>query len=339
MISVLMSVHNSLPYIDEAIGSVLCQSCDDFEFIIVDDGSTDDTLAALNAYAEKDPRIKVVQKGHSGLTDSLNEGLALARGDFIARMDADDIAHRERLGLQLSYMKNHDEVVLLGGGCVEIDEEGNEVKRHLYANDHRDLVGRIESGRSESFFPHSTAFFRREHVLGLGGYNLRFVRSQDLDLWLRIAERSRVACLDRAVIKLRRHQGMISNPTRGTTQAVYGLCAIICHHLRVWGVKDPSGACEDEWRSFLEWVERKAQRSGYLNYAQKVWKLQSTLKAAVRSGSLQRYWALAAACIRDRDVREIVWSRVRGSALALRCAHEWSEAGGHRACMHSSTHV
>src|SRR4051794_24772902 len=110
-ISVLLAVYNGGRYLRAAVDSILTQTFTDFEFIIIDDGSTDGSLATLREFAQRDPRINLVSRPNKGLTVTLNEGIALARGEFLARMDADDIALPQRFEKQIAYLRDHPECV------------------------------------------------------------------------------------------------------------------------------------------------------------------------------------------------------------------------------------
>src|SRR5437016_6143907 len=123
-VSIIMAVHNAERFLAAAVESVLAQSFGDFEFIIVDDGSSDDSGAILRQFAKQDDRIHLIARENRGLTCSLNEMIAEARGEFLARMDADDLALPQRLAVQVKFMQEHPDVVLLGGAYELIDEAG-----------------------------------------------------------------------------------------------------------------------------------------------------------------------------------------------------------------------
>ena len=118
-----MSVYNGEKYLREAIDSILNQTFKDFEFIIVNDGSTDNSLKIIKSY--NDPRITIINQKNTGLAKALNEGIKIAKGKFIARMDADDISEPERFKKEYKFMHVHDECVALGTNAIIIDENGN----------------------------------------------------------------------------------------------------------------------------------------------------------------------------------------------------------------------
>ena len=122
-----MLAYNAGRYVAEAVESILAQTYTDFEFLIIDDGSTDRTLKVLKQYAARDPRIHLVSRPNRGLVATLNEGLALARAEFIARMDADDIALPHRFERQIAYMREHPDIICVGSAVMTMDQAGRDL--------------------------------------------------------------------------------------------------------------------------------------------------------------------------------------------------------------------
>lgn len=262
-VSVLMSCHNASRWLCDAIESVLAQTFENFEFILVNDGSTDETWNIIQNYRDHDRRIIAVSKESTGLTDSLNVGIRQARGVWIARLDADDLCEPTRLEEQLRYVRENRQIVLLGTGFVEIDEHGRSIKNHLPVAAHRGLVRHLE--RAQAYFPHSSAFFKRDAAKAAGCYNHLFQKSQDRDLWLRFSERGRIACLQNCLVRIRKHSQQISTSTAGMSQRVYGTAAAACHFLRIRCCPDPSGSNDEiAWVEFLAWVERRIAEDGFI---------------------------------------------------------------------------
>lgn len=201
-VSVVMSVYNGERYLRGAVDSILNQTLRDFEFIIVDDASTDDTWQILTAYARRDSRVALARNEENiGLTRSLNKGLALAQGEYIARMDADDISLPERLKKQVAYLDAHPEVGLLGT-WVEIIGEGEErlsvLRRPI------DPLFIKWSLLFDNYLVHSTVMYRRSLVEKLGGYNpSRY--AQDYELWSRMSFETQIAILPEVLVRWRRH--------------------------------------------------------------------------------------------------------------------------------------
>ena len=202
-VSVVMACYNAERWVEAAIRSALDQSLTDLELVVVNDGSTDGTAHLLSIAAAADSRVRVLSKPNTGLSDSLNVGMRAARGEWIARLDADDLAEKGRLQAQMDHLRARPEMVLLGTGFREIDESGAVIATHLYPTEHNELVRNLV--RARSFFPHSSAVFQRDVALSLGGYNPQVAKAQDWDLWLRLSEHGQVASLPAPLVRIRRH--------------------------------------------------------------------------------------------------------------------------------------
>jgi glycosyltransferase involved in cell wall biosynthesis len=221
-----MSVYNGLPYLSEAVDSVLSQTFEDFEFIIIDDGSTDGSTDVLRQYARSDDRICLVEQENRGLTPSLNRGIDRARGTYIARMDADDVCLPARFALQVDYLNRHPECVVVGGEPKMIDAEGKPLEKSDplydafdldnmdYRYDHEEVDQRLLTGGWH--LTHPTVMMRRSAVEDVGGYDERFKTAQDRDLFLRLAEAGKVVNLPKQILQYRCHPSQISR--RSTTQ-------------------------------------------------------------------------------------------------------------------------
>ena len=165
-ISVLMSAYNAEKYIAEAIDSVLSQSFSDFEFIIINDGSTDQTEAIVKKY--QDERIRYFFQENTGLSKALNYGLKLSEGKYIARLDADDICYPNRLELQYDFMKSNPNFVLCGSYTDVIDENGNFI--YTFNNiPNSNLEIQLEM-QNKNCVVHSSSFYRKDAAIKIGGY-------------------------------------------------------------------------------------------------------------------------------------------------------------------------
>lgn len=207
-VSVLMSVFNGAPFLREAVESILCQTFGDFEFIIINDGSSDGSAEILHRYAGEDSRIVLIERENKGLIASLNEGLSCARAPLIARMDADDIALPERLALQKAYMDDHADVSALGGALVLIDEKGRAFGKHAYPRRGATLDRHLYERGSP--VAHPAVMMRRDAVLKLGGYRPAYKHAEDYDLWLRLRKTGAIDNLPATILKYRQHPGKIS---------------------------------------------------------------------------------------------------------------------------------
>lgn len=240
IVSVVMSVYNGERFLNEAVDSILNQSFGDFEFIIIDDGSTDSTGPLLDAYQKRDPRICVYHQENRGLVESLNRGCKAAQGQYIARMDADDIAVRNRLLWQLKFMEGHPEVGVVGGAIEFIDVTGKSLRTSVNLTEDRDL----RSALPDCPFWHSTVFMRKEIIALLGGYRKIVIDAEDHDLWLRVAERYQLANLEAVVLKYRLHPYQVT-VRKFRQMAVSSLAAQAAAALRKNGKPDPlDGATE-----------------------------------------------------------------------------------------------
>lgn len=206
-VSVVMSAHNEERYLGRAVESLLEQTFRDFEVIVIDDGSEDRTPEILASY--DDPRLHVVRQGNQGLISSLNRGMALARGQYIARMDADDVAYPERLARQVAFLSANPEVGLLGTAFDEIDGEGRVIGRRRYPTE--DAALRRLLIRYNPFF-HSSVMIRRGPLERVGGYleTAEGVLVEDYDLWFRLARVTRLAILPDVLMARRYHGGNLS---------------------------------------------------------------------------------------------------------------------------------
>lgn len=206
-VTVLMSVYNEEKYLREAIDSILNQTFENFEFLIINDGSTDFSRDIILSY--DDPRIRLLDnEKNMGLTRSLNKGLTLAKGEYIARMDADDISTPDRLEKQITYMDTHPEKALLGGSAIVIDSKGNTMTRWHHPAEPELLRWLL---LFDNPFIHSAAMLRST-VLQKNRLNYDYTLShaQDYDLWQKICQFSSVANLADVVIYRREHQENIS---------------------------------------------------------------------------------------------------------------------------------
>lgn len=208
-VSILMSVYNGANYISIALDSILHQTLQQFEFIIIDDGSNDRTGEIVSDYAKNDVRIKLIRNDQNiGLTRSLNKGLAIACAKYIARQDADDISLPERLEKQSRYLDEHDDIVLIAANFNRIDSKDRLIRR---------IRQNCESKVIEWFLlfynyleGHSQVMFRREAALSVGGYSETYDYAQDYELWTRLLAFGQIKILKDVLIKYRIHANALS---------------------------------------------------------------------------------------------------------------------------------
>lgn len=226
-ISVIMSVYNGDNHLRESIESILTQTFTNFEFIIVNDGSTDASLQIIQTYNDK--RIRIINNQENiGLTKSLNKALKQAQGEYIARQDADDLSLRNRLELQLEFLDSHPEIAVLGTGIYVINERGEVIEKRIMA------PNPIKSLAKGNRFIHGSVMIRKSVIDVMGGYIEYLKYSQDYELWLRISRKYDVINLKAALYMLRFHGGSISIDKIKEQQ----MCALLAKKLAFGEIKE-----------------------------------------------------------------------------------------------------
>ena len=184
-VSVVMAVYNEAEYIWTAIESILGQTFEDFEFLIIDDGSSDRTPEIINHYAERDNRIKhLINETNKGLPASLNRGIEAANGEYIARMDADDKSRPERFERQVEFLETNPDVHVVGCDVRVFGVNGEYFGDREFRQDGRDPDTLRQEGPQVA---HPSVMMRRTSVRAVDGYRTAFKYAQDLDLWIRMA--------------------------------------------------------------------------------------------------------------------------------------------------------
>lgn len=208
LVSILMAVYNGERYLRDAVDSILAQTFTDFEFVIVDDGSTDQTAAILQSYM--DPRIRVIRNPQNiGLTKSLNAGLGLCAGKYVARQDADDVSMPGRLMMQVQYLEDSPAVVVIGSACRHINAEG-------CADSDVSAVVTGDAGIRwtlllNNVFLHSSVMFRRDVLVRQGlSYDGSLCYAQDYRLWWQLMRYGKGANIPEALYCMRYHPGNIT---------------------------------------------------------------------------------------------------------------------------------
>lgn len=202
-----MAVYNDAAFLKEAIESILTQTFDDFEFIIIDDGSTDESPSVLLQYAKRDTRIRVISASHGGLTKALNRGIASSSGEFIARMDADDVSERGRFEKQISFMEAHPSVGLCGTLGTFLSVDGSRLGNKDLPTTNGAIKQKLLFNNQ---FIHSSWMIRRPVIDDVGTYDESFTKSQDYELAFRIAQSYDVANLSDRLIAWRVRGGSLS---------------------------------------------------------------------------------------------------------------------------------
>ena len=242
-ISVALSVYNNAAYLTAALDSILAQCFADFELVIVDDGSTDASPAIIDRYAARDPRIRVIRQANQGLIASLNHIIDVARGEYIARMDGDDIALPERFARQLAFLDAHSDHGVVGTQIRGITESGAPRPGHkVEYPTSSDAVAETLASRSP--LCHPSVMMRREVLRSVGRYRAAYRHCEDYDLWLRLVDRTRMANLPDPLLLYRASATQVSN--RHVLAQNFGASvARIARAERLAGRPDPT----DDWDS------------------------------------------------------------------------------------------
>lgn len=217
-VSVIMGVHDEAAFVGDAVDSILAQSFADFEFLVVDDASTDGSRAIVESY--DDERIELLEnESNRGLTRSLNRALREASGEYVARQDADDESHPRRLERQVRFLEREPDVALVGTGAHLIDEDGSTRARRVVLRDPT-----FEVLLDKNHIIHGSILARRAVLEELGGYDEFFRYGQDLDLWLRLTRDHRVANIPEPLYRLRIHDESVYF-SRKDESALYSMFA------------------------------------------------------------------------------------------------------------------
>lgn len=257
-ISVIMSCFNSEKWLNSSIPSVLNQTFPDFEFIIVNDGSIDDTSKIIHEFSEIDSRIIIIDKENTGVADSRNKGINIARGKWIAIIDADDLCNKNRLELQLKLSKKNPEIVFIGSNLVKIDINGIPFKTVNFPTSHSELLRNLTTIRK--FPAHSSAFYLTSAVHTIGGFCTRINRAEDRDLWLRLSEIGELASVPDVLVQLREHPEQISGDGGGRVQTLDSTIAVVSYYLRRSGCKDPLDDSDEVFNEFKVWLGKEVDR-------------------------------------------------------------------------------
>lgn len=198
-ITVLMPAYNAAPYIAEAISSVLQQSCTNFELLVINDGSTDNTENIIRNIS--DERIRLINQPHSGVAAALNLGLLNATAPLIARFDADDICCPQRLQQQYDFFQSHPEYILVGSDVNYADKNGEYLYRYTSAAYTHDAITNYIL--ADCPFIHSSVMYKKDIALQLGGYDAKAHTFEDYRLWMQFINKGRVCNLNEALITVR----------------------------------------------------------------------------------------------------------------------------------------
>ncbi|MGK7344542.1 MAG: glycosyltransferase [Candidatus Nitrospinota bacterium M3_3B_026] len=270
-ISVIMGVYNGERHLREAVESVLGQTFGDFELIVIDDGSTDSTPRILASF--DDPRLKIKRQENAGLTKTLNRALSMAKGEYVARQDADDVSAPERFEKQAAFLDANPDITLVGSWMTHIDEDGDVIGVTRLPSDPDRIAAALPISNQ---FCHGSIMARRSALESAGGYREAFTYAQDYDLVLRLSERSRLANIPEALYGHRLALDMISIKHRGRQSAFAQLAKKLWRQRREGGIDDlQKGAAIEE----ILPEEREPDRAGFY---------RDVVYLALRSGNMKK---------------------------------------------------
>lgn len=314
-----MAVFNGSRWLGEAIESILAQTYENFELIIINDGSTDDSQVIAEAFAKKDSRIIVINRRNHGLSSSLNYGIQMASGEWIARLDADDIAEPSRFQRQLEVAQTDLSIVVLGSGFSFIDENGSVTASFPQVDKNRSILNSLINGKGR-VFPHSSALFKRRAALQVGGYRPRIRRSQDKDLWLRLSRLGRLESVNDVLVRIRRHTNQISHEASGYIQLVDSQIAAISYFIVNSGLSDPVDYGDEQYIYFRAWVEKRLMH--YRMFAIREWQYDFQTSVSRKKFSTAFIFFMKAVM---NPIMIIFYLKLRicGNAFPKQIAKEW----------------
>jgi len=260
--TVLLPVYGGGTALAEAIESILRQDEAAFEFLIIDDHSPDGSADLVRRYAERDSRIRAICHDRNlGLAPTLNEGLAAARCDLVARMDQDDIALPARLAAQVSFMDKNPDVVVAGSFVYHMGRTPKRDRLVTLPVMHEDIVRELPK---QNCIYHPSVIVRRNEILSLGGYRASYKNAEDYDLWLRVSKVYRVANIPIPLLRYRFSTNGMSLG-RKWQQALFARMAVIAYLHPDWGHDEVERAAADELEQqgrgwFFEQVTRGTVR-------------------------------------------------------------------------------
>ena len=236
-ISVILPVYNSQEFLSQSINSILNQTYKNFELIIINDGSTDNSKEICKYFSKKDNRIIFIDKDHEGLTKSLNKALKIAKGKYIARQDADDVSLPERFEKQINWFLKNERRVLCGTNCKILNNNNfyKNNKSLKFTNS-----GIKKKLKYSNCFVHSTAMFLRNSSQKLGNYDENLEYAQDYDLWWKLATLGEVGNLNEKLLILRNRENSISvkNKNNQTLNFIQSCVKFYAYNKKIVGINE-----------------------------------------------------------------------------------------------------
>lgn len=263
LISIVMPVYNAEAFLIDSVASLVEQSERDWELICVNDGSTDSSGRILDWFAQQDARIQVIHQPNAGIVEALNQGCQRASAPLLCRMDADDIAMPNRLRQQSSFLRNNPTCSVVGGSILEMDADGDPLRTSQLASRHERIVDDLLHRRTGHFHP--TTMFRAEAYEAVGGYRMQFQWVEDHDLWLRMAQRGKLANLSDVLLCYRQHSTSVCWQRSAQQRSLMNELLHDAYRARGWKLPESLIAESTQHRSTAgpgKWA-RAAAKGGY----------------------------------------------------------------------------
>ena len=207
LISVIFPIYNASNYLDESLQSILSQTYKDFEVILINDGSTDDSLDKCKKYQKEDSRIKIINNKHQGLTKSLNDGIKFSTGKFIARQDADDISKVNRFEKQINWFSSSNNRVLCGTNGYVVSPNGKIRQNNVITFSHDKIINKL---KYTNCFMHTSVMFLRLAAEKFNFYNENLKYAQDYDLWWKLSTLGEVGNIPEKLVTVKRLKDSIT---------------------------------------------------------------------------------------------------------------------------------
>ena len=264
LVSFIISVYNGEKFIEKCIRSIFDQTYINLEIIIVDDASTDSTNLILNSL-KKENKIKMQilkNKLNIGLTKSLNIAANNANGEWLARLDADDLSKKNRIESQINFVLNNSQYSIIGSSCDFIDKNGKYIFSKSYPSNHYEIKKALE--KVGAFFPHSSVLMNKKVFLGLGGYNIFMKYSQDYELWLRASKEFKIFSIKDPLVSIRIHRKRLSNDSSGNKQLLFSRACILAYWMmNDFSIKYSIIYSEEKWSDYLQEVSKFIKKNPY----------------------------------------------------------------------------
>tara|TARA_B100002051_G_C16621929_1_gene578735 strand:+ start:69 stop:1040 length:972 start_codon:yes stop_codon:yes gene_type:complete len=270
-VSFLICVFNGENFLDQALLSIKNQTYQNFEVVIVNDASTDDSLLIINKYSKDFTNYRIINNSNNiGLTRSLNLAAKFAKGEWLARLDADDVCHHSRIDKQLKLCSSKNSIALIGSGCNFIDSDNRFIFKKNFGQKSAYIRNQLQ--KVNAFFPHSSALIKKSIFLKMGGYDEFFKYAQDYDLWLRISEKYQIVASRDHLVNIRIHKNRISSKTQDE-QFIFARSAIVSYWLRrEYNIKTNQKIKKKIYKNLISYISKNSYYQGYF-YFQNIKKL------------------------------------------------------------------